>query len=227
MSHLLARYAAQGPFMQQQPTVVAVSGRLSCIHKALATNRVWLDYDGLRGDSVVDRRHHGGPDRALCHYPAQHYEKWRAQYKTLDIPMIPGAFGENIATENLSESEVCVGDQFRWGEAEIEVSQPRSPCTTLDAWHDLPKLADSLAKTGCTGWLYRTLKPGWIYPNAPLECIAISHARISVLRVWQARAANDAPDEELQLMAEFPALAPHYRDRFAQRLAYRQQAQHD
>lgn len=101
-------------------------GLVSAIDKLPVEQEFWLGHDGLPGDEQADIRHHGGLERALHHYPAEHYRYWRKRHP-LNRWQLP-AFGENISTYGITEAEVCIGDQFHWGDALLEVSQPRSPC---------------------------------------------------------------------------------------------------
>ncbi len=75
---------------------------------------------------------HGGPDKAVHHYPADHYPFWRSELAGHPLLVAPGAFGENISTLGLVEADICIGDRFRLGSALVEVSQGRQPCWKLD-----------------------------------------------------------------------------------------------
>ncbi|HBL66651.1 MAG TPA: MOSC domain-containing protein, partial [Achromobacter sp.] len=73
--------------------------------------------EGLRGDEQADRRFHGGPEKALHHYAREHYPAWQAELGERAVLQAPGAFGENISTQGMTEADVCVGDVFRAGTA--------------------------------------------------------------------------------------------------------------
>ena len=94
-------------------------GRPSAIAK-----RQWMAPSGSRrsGWKATNRpkSYHGGPDRALCHYPREHYAHWREQFPAQAEQFCAPAFGENISTEGLTEHNVFMGDIFRWGEALIQ-----------------------------------------------------------------------------------------------------------
>lgn len=85
-----------------------------------------LDVDG---DAQADLSVHGGPDKAVYAYPAEHYEYWRRELPEMKLPY--GMFGENLTTEGLLENEVNIGDRFRIGGTELVVTQPRVPCYKL------------------------------------------------------------------------------------------------
>ncbi|MGN5818762.1 MOSC domain-containing protein, partial [Acinetobacter calcoaceticus] len=96
------------------------------------------------------------------HYPAEHYRYWRKRHP-LNRWQLP-AFGENISTYGITEAEVCIGDQFHWGDALLEVSQPRSPCYRQGQRWNLPELPDELQSGGRCGWFYRVLRSGMVTP---------------------------------------------------------------
>lgn len=218
------QWPVEGPFLRDQLLRLPGTEKPSAIDKQLAIGDVWLDLNGLQGDRVADHRFHGGPDRCLCHYPAEHYAHWRDHYPHLSA-IDPAAFGENLSTRGLDERHVCIGDRYRWGGAVIEVSQPRSPCSNLDRRHSTRGLARHMATSGRTGWLYRTLEPGVIELGADLHLIERPWPTASVLRVWRGFVNEDVNDIELAWLAGLLPLANEYRTRFRQRLDSRRRQQ--
>jgi MOSC domain-containing protein YiiM len=96
------------------------------IFKHPVSGPIRLGKEDVEGDSVIDRRHHGGLDKACYLYSADHYPFWRGLYPHLDWQW--GMFGENLTVAGLDESELRIGDTFRIGTAIVQVSQPRQPC---------------------------------------------------------------------------------------------------
>ncbi len=135
-------------------------GALTGIYKSPVKQALQLSKNGLDGDFQADRKHHGGLERALNHYPAEHYGHWRSLFPKRAGEFVPGMFGENLSTHGLTEENVCIGDAFRLGEALIQVSQPRAPCWKLSRNLGLPDLAKRVAQDGLSGWLYRVIEPG-------------------------------------------------------------------
>lgn len=217
-------WSVEGPFLRDQLKRLPDIAKTSAIDKELAPGDVWLDHHGLQGDRAADRRFHGGPDRSLCHYPAEHYHKWRELFPHLHS-LGPAAFGENLSTHGLDERQVCIGDRFGWGDAIIEVSQPRSPCSTLDRRHGARGLARQLARSGRTGWLYRTLQPGLIRPGAQLHLLERPCPAATVLRVWRSFMDEALGEDDLAWLQELTELASEYRMRFRQRLDTRRRHQ--
>jgi MOSC domain-containing protein YiiM len=83
----------------------------------------------LAGDQQADLTVHGGAEKAVYAYPAEHYEYWRKQLP--DVPFSWGKFGENLTTEGLTEDTLCIGDRLKVGSAILMVTQPRMPCYKL------------------------------------------------------------------------------------------------
>lgn len=129
----------------------------SGIFKSPVGGASWLGESGLRGDGQGDTKNHGGPDKAVCVYAAEHLPYWEGR---LGAGLEPGAFGENFSVEGLVETEVRIGHVYRVGTALAQVSQPRVPCFKLGARHSENKLALWVRETGFTGFYLRCLEPG-------------------------------------------------------------------
>ncbi|CAO3358263.1 MOSC domain-containing protein [Azospirillum palustre] len=134
---------------------------LSAIGKHPVDAAIAIGPAGLEGDEQADRRNHGGPDKAIHHYPFDHYAAWRGDLPA-PCPLLEsvGAFGENLSTLGLTEETVCVGDIFRIGTATVQVSQGRQPCWKLNHRFGVKDMARRVQSTGRTGWYYRVLEPG-------------------------------------------------------------------
>ncbi|TQI78103.1 MOSC domain-containing protein YiiM [Serratia fonticola] len=146
--------------------------RPSAIAKRLVEGAVNLTQQGLEGDEQAEKSYHGGPDRALCHYPREHYDHWREQFPAQAEQFCAPAFGENISTLGLTEHNVFMGDVFRWGGALIQVTQPRSPCFKLNYHFDIDDISVLMQQTGRCGWLYRVISTGAVSGEQPLELVA-------------------------------------------------------
>jgi MOSC domain-containing protein YiiM len=137
--------------------------------KAPVEGRVFAGVTNLSGDGQADLVNHGGVDKAVLAYSADHYPNWRAE---LDMPEMPhGAFGENLTIADLSEQSVCIGDIFRIGSVAFEVSQPRQPCWKLARRWRLHKLTGFVVQNGRTGWYLRVLEEGWIEAGMPVSLV--------------------------------------------------------
>ena len=124
---------------------------------------------GLEGDEQAESAYHGGPDRALCHFPREHYAWLRQHFPEQEDRLHPPAFGENLSTLGLTEDNVFIGDIFRWGDALIQVTQPRSPCYKLNTFLHCPQMSQFLQDSGRCGWLYRVIATGTVSGDKSFE----------------------------------------------------------
>ncbi len=181
----------------------------SAILKSPVSGRVALGPLGLDGDTQVDRRHHGGPHRALLAYSAESYVRWRDEGGLPDFPC--GAFGENLTLAGVDEDSVCIGDIYRLGDVRVEVSQPRQPCANLARRWQVPDLPERVRRTGRSGWYMRVLQTGLLEAGQSFEREACPHPVWTVdraARVMRARLERQAEAAEL---AGLPALSPGWR----------------
>lgn len=167
----------------------------SAIYKRQVDGLLSLGQLGLEGDEQAEARFHGGPDRALCHYPAEHYQFWINAYPEIEALFTPPAFGENISTLGMTEDNVFIGDIFAWGDARIQVTQPRSPCYKLNGLTGVENFAQMMQENGRCGWLYRVIKTGSVSAETSIKLLS----RNSDVSVQEAiMIAFHAPfDEEL------------------------------
>jgi len=121
---------------------------------------VFVGGTNLAGDGQADLENHGGIDKAVLAYSAEHYLKWRDELRLPDMPC--GAFGENLTIQGLSEESVCIGDIFQVGPVTFEVSQPRQPCWKLARRWRMHELLGMVVRNGRSGWYLRVLAEGWI-----------------------------------------------------------------
>lgn len=113
------------------PRKVLFNGQIitTAIFKDPVKGPIMLRKLNLDGDKQADLTVHGGLDKAVYSYPAEHYDYWRKQFPNTDL--VWGMFGENFTTEGLLEDAVNVGDQFQIGSAKLVATQPRMPCYKL------------------------------------------------------------------------------------------------
>lgn len=195
-------------------------GRRSAIQKHAVSGAVLLGETGLDGDRVADTRFHGGPEQALHHYPAEHYARWAAEFPQIAAALVPGSIGENLSTFGLTESNVHIGDVFRWGEAEIEVSQPRMPCIKINARYGVEGLTERVMEDGLCGWYCRVRRTGLVAAGQPLELLARPEHSISLAEFWATQNAHRPGLEQLARVAQAPGLADKWRRKFQQRMEW-------
>lgn len=199
----------------------------SGIAKQPVDEPVWLGSEGLDGDEVADRRHHGGPEKALHHYAFDHYAYWRAVIDPApSILDAPGAFGENLSTLGpsgaaMTENTVCIGDVYRIGDALVQVSQGRQPCFKLNLRFGVPDMALRLQESGRTGWYYRVLEAGYLQSGMPIELVERPRPSWPLSRITDLLYRRPLSIDDLAELASLPELAPSWRQLAGRRVETR------
>ncbi|HEY9055845.1 MAG TPA: MOSC domain-containing protein [Aurantimonas sp.] len=167
---------------------------------------------GLVGDEQGNKKNHGGPEKAIHHYPFDHYAAWRADAPALAPRLAAvGAFGENISTSGMTETDVCIGDVYRLGTALVQISQGRQPCWRLNERFGDPEMAKRVQESGRTGWYYRVLEEGRVVVGDTISLLdrpAESWTLARIIRLLYRDTLNAVDLEEL---AALPQLAEGWR----------------
>lgn len=197
-------------------------GMETAMDKYSVEGSLYLSLNGLAGDDYADKKNHGGADRALTQFPTEHYTYWQEKYganfaERADEQV--SGMGENLSSIGMTEESVCLGDRYQWGEAVIEVSQPRSPCYKLNKrWAVETFSVDMQAVSRC-GWLYRVITPGKVSVEQPLELIARVDNAMTIKAVCDSFFANPLNNEKLLGLREQSTLADSWMEKVEQRLA--------
>lgn len=176
---------------------------------------VWLGRTNLEGDGQADLENHGGPEKAVNVYPAEHYPYWAHAIGLANLQ--PGGFGENFTIEGLLESDVCIGDIFEIGESLVQLSQPRQPCWKLARRWRIKDLAVRVQETGRTGWYFRVLREGYVQAGTKLVLVERRHPN------WTVSAANEVMHHRMddrqaaQTLADCTDLSSRWREKLKRR----------
>ncbi|GHD20505.1 MOSC domain-containing protein [Nocardiopsis kunsanensis] len=189
---------------------------VSAIGKSALSGPVRVAQDSLTGDEQADRRHHGGPDKAVFVYPCEHYPRWREELGLSSVG--PGAFGENLAVEGLTEDEVCLGDVWHVGGVVLQVSQPRRPCWKPARRWGVSDLVPRIQRSGRTGWYLRVLSCGFLQEGDAMVLRERPYPRWTVARVSHTMRAPADDLATTRALAECPALLDRWREELTRRL---------
>jgi MOSC domain-containing protein YiiM len=171
-------------------------GEASAIAKTPIEGPVRIGFLGLAGDEQADLRVHGGPDKALHHYPFDHYARWSANAPDQALLNQPGGFGENVSTYGWTEADVCIGDRFRIGSALVEISQGRQPCWKQGvrlSWTTLPNM---MVREGRSGWYYRVIEEGMAAAGDDMVLVDRPLPEWTVARVFGLLIAGDHKSDQ-------------------------------
>jgi MOSC domain-containing protein YiiM len=182
--------------------------------RPVAADSLWLDRLNLEGDAQADLRVHGGPDKAVYAYASEHLPVWSAE---LGDELGPAAFGENLTTAGWTEDDVCIGDRWTWGDAVLEVCQPRSPCYKLAMYRGHGDMTRRFQSSGRSGWYLRVLEPGRVPVAGPIA-VERHPMGATVRLVHDAARPGEVPDEVVEALLEVEPLAMEWKRHLVARL---------
>lgn len=185
------------------------------IHKIGVRESLYLSRLNLDGDRQADLVHHGGVDKAVCVYPYEHYAYWETE---LDRSLAYGAFGENLTTEGMLEKDVCIGDIYRFGEAVVQVSQPRQPCFKLGVKYGVPELPLKVQQTGYTGYYFRVLSEGMVSTSDTLVLEERHPAKVTISFANSIMYHEKGNIDEIQRILDVQELSDSWRQTLTKRL---------
>lgn len=200
---------------------LGTQGHLSGIAKTIAPAPWRMTRTGFVGDAQGDLKHHGGPEKAIHHYPLDHYDDWREEFGAHPLLSAPGAFGENLSTTGWTEHSVHIGDVVRFGTALLQISQGRQPCWKLNARFGREDAAYRTQMSGRTGWYYRVLEEGTAVPGDQLTLMDRPHPEWPLSRLTALLYRDKDRYEDLAEMAAIPELAEGWRRLAARRVETR------
>jgi MOSC domain-containing protein YiiM len=166
---------------------------------------------GLIGDAQADLVNHGGAEKAIHHYPHDHYSFWKAKIGAHPLLDHAGAFGENLCTTGWTEANVCIGDVVRFGAMILQISQGRQPCWKLNKRFGRNDMAIAVQKTGRTGWYYRVLHEGKASAGDSLVLDHRPQPDWPLTRLTRLLYRDTKAKDELAEMADIPELASGWR----------------
>ena len=167
------------------------------IYKLPVDHPVMVGTEGLAGDRIVDRKHHGGRDQAVYIEGSVDYDWWRAELGQ-DLPA--GTFGENLLVEGLSNREIAVGDRLEIGDVVLEITSARMPCSTFAARMDDRMFVKRYTRAARPGAYARVLSEGTIRAGDEVAYLPFDGARITMpdlMRTYGKRLEGDERERYL------------------------------
>lgn len=206
-------------------------GRLVSVNVGMPKNVPWRDktvYTGvwktpvegpvmvrrpnIDGDGQGDLGGHGGEQRAVMVYQTESYDFWKDYLKRDDL--VPGNFGENFTITGLSDHEVCIGDRYRIGDAEFEVTQPRVTCFRIGLRLDEPEMPNLLVAQHRPGFYFRVITEGRVQAGDDIVRTRRGRHELSVADVDALLYLPNRNPETLRKIVDVPALSPGWQQSF-------------
>jgi ferredoxin-NADP reductase/MOSC domain-containing protein YiiM len=182
------------------------------VWKAPVTGRRMVRKLDIDGDAQADLAGHGGENRAVFAYQMDSYHYWESFLGRSDFTF--GQFGENFTVEGLPDNEVCIGNRYRIGGAEFEVTQPRVTCYRVGIRMNEPRMPALLVEHHRPGFYFRVLKEGEVGAGDDIEKIADGPEKITVADVDGLLYLPGHTSEQLQRALRVPALSKGWQSSF-------------
>jgi len=175
------------------------------IYKYPVNSPIFLGKEDVVNDHVIDRRYHGGSDKACYLYSADHYSFWKSKYPNLDWQW--GMFGENLTVIGLDESEIRIGDQLQVGDAVVQVSQPRQPCFKLGVRFGSQEAVSDFWELPYPGVYVRVLSEGSVKTGDEITLLKRDNDSLAVSQVFSIFRSNSENMDLIRKAIAEPYLA--------------------
>lgn len=169
--------------------------------------------DEIIGDQCHLLKHHGGPDRVLHQMSQRAYDLWHIQYPQHRKSLVPGAVGENLfSSSSMHDGNVCLGDTFQIGGCQVQITEGRNPCNTIDAKVGVPGIYQFIKESCVSGWFYRILKPGLIRVGDEIKLVERLHEDMTVERAFQVVMKDKGPEAEIQACKSIAEMSGRWKE---------------
>jgi MOSC domain-containing protein YiiM len=198
------------------PRVVVRGGEevATGIFKVSVQKRVQMRACNLDGDRQADLVNHGGRDKAVYAYPSEHYVFWKSELPGMELPW--GSFGENLTVAGLLEADVCLGDRFQIGTAEVVVTQPRIPCFKLNLKFQRDDMARRFLASRRTGFYLRVLREGEVGAGDEIVRLHRDGNRVSIADAMKFYLGDPDSDKLREAALRVEHLSEAWREEFSQ-----------
>jgi ferredoxin-NADP reductase/MOSC domain-containing protein YiiM len=166
----------------------------------------------IDGDGQGDLGGHGGEQRAVMVYQTESYDFWKSYLSRDDL--VPGNFGENFTVAGLADADVCIGDRYRIGDAEFEVTQPRVTCFRVGLRLDEPEMPNLLVAQHRPGFYLRVITEGHVRAGDDIVQTRRGRHELSVADVDALLYLPGRNAEQLREIVDVPALSPGWQQSF-------------
>ena len=173
---------------------------------------LFLTKNDVKDDTVIDRVHHGGTNKACYLFSSEQYPYWKKLYPQLNWDW--GMFGENLTVDGFDESKILIGSIYRIGEAVVQVSQPREPCYKLGIRFGDQQVIKKFVKHNHPGTYVKILEEGRVTTGDSMTLIATSTNTLTVQQFYALMFAKEKEPSLLKVFMDNPAVPQYKKDRY-------------
>lgn len=184
----MSKYKILGVFTGQ---VAKLSNNVESAIIKKSTEVLLIKKHSIVHDAVANLKYHGGDMRVVHHYSQKNYQHLKKKFPEIANRFVPGSFGENIVTEELTEAELNIGDIYKLGTAKVQLTVCRRPCATLNYAYEDERILSEVILTGKCGWFYRVLEEGEARSGDYLELIEKPFPNLPVLKLHEQGYGNN------------------------------------
>lgn len=184
----------------------------TAIDKRPVDGPVRVTTTGLVGDRVCDTEYHGGPFKAVYAYQEDEAQRWASE---LGRELPPGWFGENLRLDGIAATDAVIGERWRIGTTELEVTSPRTPCGTFGVWAAEPRWVKRFSERGDTGTYLRVVTEGSVSAGDTVQRIHVPGHGVTVRDLFTGR----DPERFVALLEQQENLSPTVADKARRRIA--------
>jgi len=170
-----------------------------------------LTYNGFVGDGVANPTFHGGPERAVCFYPFEHYAKWEEEF---NVHLTPPVFGENICGKGYLEKDTYIGDIFKLGSAIVQVTQGRIPCSTISQFNGIDTFLAKIVETCYTGYFLKVLEEGNVEEDSSFTLLERIQEKVTVWDATKVMLLDRTNVKAMESILQIEALSEDWKNRF-------------
>lgn len=174
-----------------------------------------VEENGIVEDSQTDKRYHGGESKAIMAFSLQSQDLYKQEF-CKEFPN--GIFGENLTIDGLDEKTTFIGDIYKIGEVELEVTQPREPCWKVSYFLEEKLGTKFMFQSGLTGWYLRVLKNGKISDKEKLSRIKQGDSELSIFNLNSLVNSSLEDNELLQKAINSETLGDAYKKTLRKKL---------
>ena len=196
-----------------QPKTIIWNGKevKTGIYKEPVDRPIYLGTNHVKDDEVSDRKVHGGEYKACYLFSADHYPYWQQHFPKLNWKY--GMLGENLTVEGLDEQHLIIGNQYKIGNALVEITQPREPCYKFGVKFGTQEVLKQFIEHGFPGTYVRVLQEGSVKNGDRFQLVEKAKNSISIHQFFQLLYSKDKNKNHIKAIINNEAIPIRKRNR--------------